>query len=174
MVKATTNSALFENNHQNPLDGVEEALLSNDWVYSRPQHDELAVHIHGKNCNYSLTFLWQEEFQALQFFCLYDMDVPNSKREQAIQAIHKINENIWLGHFEMPDIQKSNSFPQFRHTTLFRGMSISSGADMIADLIDIGVSECERHFNIFDLLARETDLNEDLLNLLTQDTQGQA
>ena len=173
MVKATQNTALFDNTI-NPLDGVEEALMNNDWVYSRPQHDELAVHIHGKNCNYSLTFLWQEEFRALQFFCLYDMDIPNHKREQAIRAIHNVNENIWLGHFELPDIQKNNSFPQFRHTSLFRGANIASGADLIADLIDIGVSECERHFSIFDLLARDTNLDDSLLDLLTQDTQGQA
>ena len=40
----------------NPLDIIEQVVVTNDWVYDRRADDELAVEVPGKWCNYSLYF----------------------------------------------------------------------------------------------------------------------
>jgi hypothetical protein len=154
----------------NPLDSVEDFLSGNDWVFSRPNPDELTVGILGRIGSYRLTFLWQEEFSAMQFFCEYDLRVPKERMETAGRALRVINERIWLGHFDLPE----SGLPCFRHTSLFRGWMHASGAEHIEDLVEIALAECERHHNIFNMLAGSLYLDESIMALMLSDDAGRA
>lgn len=134
---------------QNPLDIMEEIVLANDWAFERSSHDEMLVEVAGRWCSYRLFFFWQDEISAMQFSCQFDMKVPDDRRSDAYELLATINERMWLGHF---DVDSDESVPMFRHTTLLRGHQGAS-VEMLEDLVDIALSECERFYPAFDFVV---------------------
>ena len=61
---ALSNRVLPEDDAINPLDSLEEILVANNWVFSRMNNDELVVQVNGKNCEYRLFFIWQNDMDA--------------------------------------------------------------------------------------------------------------
>ena len=155
----------------NPLDTVEEILNGNDWTFVRLHPDELSVQVTGKNSTYNLTFIWQEEYSAMQFVCEYDLFIPKHRRELTARALAAINEKLWLGHFDVPEERGS---PCFRHTSLFRGMTQNSGAEPVEDMVEIALAECERHHNIFSMLATSISVDDSIFSLMLADEAGKA
>lgn len=155
----------------NPLDSVEEILYANEWTFDRMTEDELTVQITGKMGEYKLLFNWQEEYSAMQFCCLLDMDIKRDAMDAAAKTMTAINSGLWLGHF---DFREGTEIPCFRHTTLFRGMTHTSGAEHIEDLVDIALSECERFYPVFDLLARGVPANDGDMSLALMKVSGVA
>lgn len=157
----------------NPLDSVEDILAANEWAFSRHNEDELNVQITGRHgAVYNMHFFWQEEYGAMQFTCrLDDIEFPAEQLGAAAQAMRKINAGLWLGHFDFHEEQR---VPRFRHTCLFRGMHGASGAEHIEDLVDIALSECERFFPAFDLLARPKDHDDAVFALAMMDSAGES
>jgi hypothetical protein len=153
----------------NPLDSVEEILYANEWVFDRMTEDELTVQITGKMGEYKLLFQWQEQYSAMTFCCLYDLDIHRDAISTASQMMTSINSSLWLGHF---DVREGTNIPCFRHTTLFRGMTHTSGAEHLEDLVDIALAECERFYPVFELLSRGTPANDDDLKLAAMQVAG--
>ena len=155
----------------NPLDSVEEILYANDWIFDRMTEDELTVQISGKMGEYKLFFHWQEQYSAMQFCCQYDIDVKRDAMDMAAKMMTSINSSLWLGHF---DFRPGTEIPCFRHTTLFRGQTQTSGADHIEDVVDIALAECERYFPVFDILSRGLPANDCDLKLALMTVAGES
>jgi hypothetical protein len=163
----------------NPLDGVEEIMMNNDWTFDRLNEDELTVHVSGKMGQYRMVFLWQEDFSALQFCCAPDVSISPNKLDEAARVLNRINADLWLGHF---DVRATDSHglndkayvPCFRHTSLFRGMVESSGVEHMEDLIDIALAECERFYMTFDLLSRTSGQDNKDIVLAMMDVVGRS
>lgn len=155
----------------NPLDCVEEVLSNQDWAFERPDENELSINISGRRGIYGVTFLWDEDNSAMRFSCHYDMNIPKKHMEAASRAVLEINSRLWLGHFTIAG--KANT-PCFRHTSLFRGMTHTSGADHIEELMDTALAECEQHYEIFSLLADSPCMNDGFLNLALMHSAGEA
>jgi hypothetical protein len=162
---------IFEDVVGNPLDNLEDLLSCNDWAFNRLNDDELTVQVEGKKGCYSLTFIWQDAFSAMQFFCEFDKKIPSEKMDQACRILRKINENLWMGHF---DILSRNNAPCYRHTSLFRGFTQSAGNEQIEDLIDIALAESERYHNVFTLLQGANDISDEQLLFVLSDNAGEA
>ncbi len=164
------NFEIFED-VSNPLDSVEDILSSHDWVFERPNNDELSVAVAGRHGHYRMTFLWQEDYSAMQFFCEFDMTVPEARREAAARALQMVNARLWLGHFIL---QEENGVPCFRHTSMFRGQTQSSGAEHVEDLVDIAIAECDRYYGVFNMLACTVSVDDSLLSLALVESAGEA
>ncbi|PZQ43878.1 MAG: hypothetical protein DI551_11245 [Micavibrio aeruginosavorus] len=150
MSNVASENEIFED-VSNPLDSVEDILHANEWTFDRMTEDELTVQITGKMGEYTLQFHWQEEYSAMRFSCLFDLDIKLEALDEAAKTMTSINSGLWLGHFDM---HEKSQTPCFRHTTLFRGQTHTSGAEHIEDLVDIALAECERFYPVFDLLSR--------------------
>lgn len=155
----------------NPLDSVEEILCANDWTFDRMTEDELTVQISGKMGEYTLFFHWQEEYSAMRFVCQFDLDIRREAMDQAAKTMTSINSGLWLGHF---DFREGTEIPCFRHTTLFRGQTQTSGAEHIEDLVDIALAECERFYPVFDLLSRGIPANDCDMKLALMPAVGES
>ncbi len=155
----------------NPLDKVEDVLSANDWTFERMTRDELIVHVSGRHCDYNVFFIWQEDMSALQFCCQYDFEVANDNVSHAGRVLMRVNEGLWMGHFDIPE---DSLIPSFRHTCLFRGLNKHNSNDFLADLVEISLAQCEKHFPVFHLLANNEKLNEDTLSLALMDNSGEA
>ncbi|HPF78919.1 MAG TPA: YbjN domain-containing protein [Alphaproteobacteria bacterium] len=163
----------------NPLDGIEEIMLNNDWTFNRPNEDELTVHVTGKQGQYKMVFLWQEDFSAMQFCCAPDITIAANKLDEAARVINRINADLWLGHFDIRMQDGDNPvaaahIPCFRHTSLFRGMNECSGVEHIEDLIDIAIAECERYHMTFELLSTAVSQDNNDIILAMMDVAGQS
>ncbi len=157
--------------YENPLDSVEEVLSSNDWSFSRMTEDELMVHVSGRYCAYRIYFIWQENFNAMQFCCQYDLTVSKDNLPIAANALMEINAALWLGYFDLP---RENHVPCFRHTTLLRGSSQLSGLDNIGEVVDIALAECERYYPVFHLLSQRVHFDDAKLSLALMDIAGES
>ena len=170
MSNLETRDEIFED-VSNPLDSVEDILHANDWIFDRMTEDELQVQITGKMGEYKLFFHWQEQYSAMQFVCQYDLDVKREAMDMAAKTMTSINSGLWLGHF---DFREGTEIPCFRHTTLFRGQTQTSGAEHIEDLVDIALAECERYYPVFDILSRGVPANDCDMTLALMTVAGES
>ncbi len=155
----------------NPIDSVEEVLSSNNWVFNRMNDDELMVQVCGKACEYRLFFIWQQDMNAMQFCCQFEASVSPANRDAAARAMLGVNENLWMGHFDLP---KTTDIPCFRHTCLFHGLPAGAGLEQIQDLVTISLAQCERHYPLFNLLSAPEAVDEASLQLVMMDSAGRS
>jgi hypothetical protein len=118
-----------------------------------------------------LLFVWQEDLDALQFFASYDIEIKPDNMGPAACALMLVNENLWMGHFEIPrDTRK----PRYRHTCLMRGQNKNASSDHLEDLLDISMIQCERYFSLFQLLNTMDDPDDKMLALALMETRGES
>ena len=129
----------------NPLDMVEQLASGNDWSFERASENEITILVAGRWTDYQVSYTWMDGIEALHLACAFDLRVPERRRADVQHLISMINEQMWIGHF---DVWSEDSSPMFRH-----GMLLSGGAtlaiEQVEDLIDIAISECERYYPAF-------------------------
>ena len=135
----------IENIPLNPIDIVEDVIYQKKWRFSRAADYELVADIASKCCQYRLYFTWSENVRAMSFTITFDLKFPQSKLLKAYELIGLINENLWIGHF---DITSKNGIPAFRHTLLSNN-SNETLHKKFEDLVDIGIYECEKFYPSF-------------------------
>lgn len=154
-----------------PIDTVEDVLSANNWRFNRLNDDELLVDITGKTGSYKLFFIWQEDMSALQFCAQLDQEVEHNNFPTAQKAILKLNEDLWMGHFDLP---LATNKPSFRHTALLPRASRAQMMEVIENLVDVSLAQCERHYPLFALLSSANDLDDQVLSLAVMDTVGES
>jgi hypothetical protein len=154
----------------NPIDLVEEIVVTNAWSHDRTGDDELLVEVTGRWCEYRLYFAWQEEIGALHFAGGFDMKVPKTRRPAVYELLALVNERLWLGHF---DLASEDNSPSFRHVVLLRGAAGAS-AEQVEDLVDIALNECERFYPAFQLVVWAGKTAEDAITAAMIDPVGEA
>lgn len=156
----------------NPLEMVEELCDSKEWKYTRVDNDLLTLTIPGhKGVRYELCLEWQEEFSAVLFSCCIPLEIKDEQYEGACATIQEINENLWMGHF---DLSHKGVFPTYRQTLLFRMIPSGIAVDIVQDTIEIAVAECDRFYTTFQLIqAGDTRLRENLSAAIFE-TVGEA
>jgi hypothetical protein len=154
--------APFELSHDdnNPVSMIEEFVQSKGWTFSRYDDCLINISMPGQKTKYEVSIEWQEEFSALLVACSLPLEISGASREMAVQALDKINQNLWLGHF---DLSNQNKFPTFRHTLLLRMIPTGIAIDLVADILDIAGAECNRFYTTFQLAqAGDIRLHDDL------------
>jgi len=134
-----------DNIQLNPIDIVEDVIYQKKWNFSRADDHELVAEISSGWCMYRLYFTWSENINAISLSITFDISFPETKIRNAYELLGLINENLWLGHF---DITSRNGIPAFRHTILS-----TAETDILhkkfEDLVDIGIYECEKYYPSF-------------------------
>jgi len=154
----------------NPIDVVEELVGANDWIFSRHSDSELMFEVSGHWSGYQMYFLWQHDMGALFFSCQLELRVPETKRAQVFELLATVNENLWIGHF---DLVSEGTAPVYRHTVPLRGAAGAS-AEQLEDLIDAAVVECERFYPALQLVVWGGRSIADALTVARMDTIGRA
>ena len=154
----------------NPLDLVEQIAIANEWPFHRQSEEELAAEVAGHWCQYRLWFFWHPELGVMHLSCALDMKVPAKRREAIYGLLALANEKLWLGHFEL---WSEENAPLFRHAVLARdGSSISD--QVLEDLVEIAVSECERFYPAFQFVIWGGKAPAEALAAAMLETEGEA
>lgn len=158
-------------NDNNPLDLVEEFCEGKGWTFTRHDDNALGVTLPGQKAKLEVNMEWQEEFSALLVACSVPIEISEQNDALAVDALATINENMWLGHF---DLSHKGKFPTFRHTLLLRMIPAGIAVDLVADVLDLAVAECNRFYNTFLMAeAGDTRLHDDL-HAAVFETVGEA
>lgn len=129
----------------NPVDIVEHMAATHDWSFARASEDEVTLVISGKWAEYQVSFTWMSEIEALHLACAFDLKVPERRRSEVIELVSMVNEQLWVGHF---DLWANDGLIMFRHALLLTGGIEASGAQC-ACLLSTAVEACERYYEAF-------------------------
>ena len=162
--------AVMAGNQAGGADKVFDLAVANDWPFHRQSDDELAAEISGQWCHYKLWFAWHPELGVMHLSCALDMKVPVKKRTPVYALLAMANEKLWLGHF---DLWADEGLPVFRHAVLFRE-GIGANAELIEDLVDIAVSECERFYPAFQFVIWGGKDAAEAITAALLETEGEA
>ena len=153
-----------------PVDMLASLFEARGWPFEFVAEDEITVEVQGSWATYQLRGIWRPEDRVLQLLCLPDIRVPDEKRSPMFEVLALINEQLWLGHFEL----WSNS-----GTILFRhGMLVGSDAqlplDLTETLIESAIDECERFYPVFQFVLWGGKTPAEALAASLIETRGEA
>ena len=155
----------------NPLDIVERVAGAADIPFERFIEEELlAAQYTGPWCTYEMWFAYSSDVDALEFRCGYDMKVPDDRLVDIHCLLALINENMWLGHF---DLRQDEKRPTWRHTFIFRGAPHPKEAQ-IEDMLGIALQECNRFYPAFQHVIWAGKSPREALDAALFETAGEA
>ena len=155
---------------EHPLDVVERLASIRDWIFDRAETDEVSVSVSGKWSEYHISFTWIEDVEAMHMACAFDLKVPERRRQEVLQLIASVNEQLWVGHF---DLWSTENVVMFRHALLLAG-----GADptdgQCETMLRVAVEACERYFQAFQFVIWAGKSAREALDSVLFETEGEA
>jgi hypothetical protein len=155
---------------EHPVDMIERLATSNEWVFDRDDEDEISISVAGSWTGYDIAFTWLPDLEALHFVCSFGLKVPPTRRAELAALIALINEQLWVGHFEL---WPSEGLVLFRHSLLLAGGAELNSHQCQAVLAS-AVSACERYYQAFQFVVWAGKSAEDALSTAMFETLGEA
>ena len=161
----------YERDDAAPIDMLETYYAAHGWEFER-HDDEIVVSVKGSWTEYELRALWREEDSVLQFLAFPDIKVTEDRRVAIYETIGLVNEQLWLGHFEL---WSSSGILLYRHAAMIdgeeEGTMTLSGAEMV---VDSAIDECERFYPVFQFVLWGGKSPKDALAAALVETHGEA
>ena len=133
----------------NPLAVVEDIAADNNWSFERSGEDEVTIVSKGDWTDYQLSFTWMNEIEALHLACAFDMKIPAARRAEVQRLIAAINEQLWVGHF---DIWTHTGMIMYRQALVLPGGLTASTAQCETLLVG-AIHACERYYPAFQFVV---------------------
>ena len=155
-----------------PIDMLEHYFSAHGWAYERNGDEEIVATFQGSWAQYELRAIWREDDNVLQFLALPDIRVAADKRPQTYETIGLINEQLWLGHFEL---WQTSGLVLFRHAALLEGEEGGTLTLQQAEtLVETAIEECERFYPVFQFVLWADKTPQEAIAAALIDTQGEA
>ena len=154
----------------NPLDVVERLAAGNDWTFERAGDDEITIVVTGRWTDYQLSYTWMHDIEALHLACAFDLKVPERRREETQQLITLINEQLWVGHF---DLWIKEGMVMYRHALVLAG-GVAASRRQCEALLSTALDTCERYFTAFQFVVWAGKEAKEALAAAMFDTSGEA
>ncbi len=152
-----------------PIEVLEQYFEARGWACERTGEGEIVASATGSWAQYELRGVWRPEDQVLQFLAFPDIKVAADKRIAIFEALSLMNEQLWLGHFE---IWSGSGLVVFRHSTILDGDGLSlEQAEAIAEA---AVEECERFYPVFQFVLWGGKSPGEAIAAALIDTHGEA
>ena len=124
---------------------LEQYFEARGWASERTADGEIVASATGSWAQYELRGVWRSEDQVLQFLAFPDIKVATEKRVAIYEALGLINEQLWLGHFEM---WSASGLIVFRHAASV-GDNDTLSFDQAEAIAEAALEECERFYPVF-------------------------
>lgn len=158
-----------------PIDVLEHYFGQHGWACERDGDEEISATISGSWANVQLKALWREDDRVLQLIALPDVQVPEDKRAAMYETIGRINEQLWIGHFEM---WAADGTVVFRHAALLQSDEDEDEADLTLGqaeaLVEAAIDECERFHPVFQFVLWAGKSPAEAIAAALLDTVGEA
>lgn len=153
-----------------PLAVVEDIAASNNWPFERSGEDELTIVSKGQWTDYQLSFTWMGEIEALHLACTFDMKIPDARRAEVQRLIALINEQLWIGHF---DIWMQSGLIMFRQALPLNG-GLSATSLQCEAMLAGGVDAAERYFPAMQFVVWAGKTAPEAMAAAMFETEGEA
>ena len=154
----------------NPLAAIEDIAAENNWAFERTGDDEISISVAGSWTDYHISFSWMEDFEALHLACAFDMKIPTARRGEVQRLIAAINEQLWVGHF---DIWTHTGMIMYRQALVLPGGLTASTAQCESMLVG-AIHACERYFPAFQFVVWAGKNAAEAMSAAMFDTAGEA
>jgi hypothetical protein len=153
-----------------PLEVVERMASANQWPFERAGEDEIALNVTGRWANYQVSFTWMDDIEALHVACAFDMKVPEPRLAEVQLLVALINEQMWIGHF---DVWTQNGVIMFRHALVLTGGVAASDRQCEA-VLGTALDSCERYFPAFQFVIWAGKSAREAMDSAMFETSGEA
>jgi hypothetical protein len=154
----------------NPLAVVEDIAASNNWSFERSGEDEVTIVSKGDWTDYQLSFTWMTEIEALHLACAFDMKIPPARRAEVQRLIAAINEQLWVGHF---DIWTHTGMIMYRQALVLPG-GIAASTAQCETMLAGALHACERYYPAFQFVVWAGKSAAEAMTAAMFDTEGEA
>ena len=114
--------------------------------------------------------MWRSDDQVLQFLAFPDIKVGADKRSVIYEALGLINEQLWMGHFEM---WSGSGLIVFRHAAIV-GEPENFTFEQAEAISEAAIEECERFFPVFQFVLWGGKSPSEAISAAMIDTAGEA
>jgi hypothetical protein len=156
--------------HANPVDVIENVAALADWSFERSGDDEITISLTGAWCDYHVSFSWMEEVEAVHLACAFDLKVTDLRRTEVTRLIALVNEQLWLGHF---DLWSREGVVMYRHGLLLTG-GVEPTSKQVEGMLNAAIEACERYFQAFQFVVWAGKSAQEALDVALFETVGEA
>jgi hypothetical protein len=154
----------------NPVDVVERLAAGHEWAFDRASDDEVTLLIAGRWADYQVSFTWMPNIESLHLACAFDLKVPERRRGDVLELAALINEQLWVGHF---DIWFNHGIIMFRHALVLSG-GIAAADSQCEMLLGMALDSCEQHYQAFQFVLWAGKNPREALQSAMFETRGEA
>ena len=155
-----------------PVEMLERYYAAHGWTHER-HDDEIVAHVKGSWTEYELRALWRDDDSVLQFLAFPDIKVADDRRPAIYEAIGLVNEQLWLGHFEL---WSSSGILLYRHAAMIDGDDEEGTLSLSAAelLVESAIDECERFYPVFQFVLWGGKTPQEAIAAAMVETHGEA
>lgn len=153
-----------------PVEMLMALFEAHGWVFEQVSDDEISGEIPGSWTTYQIRAIWRREDRVLQLLCLPEIRVGDDKRKVAFELLAMINEQLWLGHF---DLWSQGGMVLYRHGLMLGDDGMLS-LDMAQHAIESAVAECDRFYPAFQFAVWGDKSPREALDAAMVDAMGEA
>jgi hypothetical protein len=164
------NEAIEEAEDAGPVEMLGAMFGAHGWQWEYVSDDEITGEIPGSWTTYQLRAIWRSEDRVLQLLCLPDVRVPDPKRATAFELLALVNEQLWLGHF---DIWSQGGVLLYRHGLMLGDDGVLT-LDMAQTAVDSAIAECDRFYPAFQFVLWGDKSPREALDAAMVDAAGEA
>jgi hypothetical protein len=155
-----------------PIDMLETWYAAHGWSHERIGDDEIVASTSGSWGQYELRGVWRDDDRVLQFLAFPDVKVTEPQYGAIYETIGLINEQLWLGHFEL---WATGGALVFRHAVLLEGGDEPGlGLEQAEALIEAAVDELDRFYPVFQFVMWGGKSPKDAITAAMVETRGEA
>lgn len=163
---------LTDDGRDSPIDALQSWFAAHGWSHERVGDEEIVAATQGSWGQYELRGVWREDDRVLQFLAFPDITVARPQFGQIYETIGLINEQLWLGHFEL---WSSNGSIVFRHAALLEGEEEAElSHDQTDALIDAAAGELDRFYPVFQFVLWGGKSPSEAISAAMVETHGEA
>ncbi|MBK8841101.1 MAG: YbjN domain-containing protein [Hyphomonadaceae bacterium] len=152
------------------MDVVEQTLLAADWACERSEEGMIHCASMTKWGEFGGMFAWRDEPASLNFSLTLDLRAPNAKQSAISELLRKINERLWLGHF---DYWNDEGVAVFRHTIpMFDRIAPDPGE--IAAVLTAALEAADQFLPAFNFVVWAGKSAEEAVAAVVFETHGEA
>ena len=154
----------------NPLQVVEDVASVNSWAFERSGDDEITILVKGRWTDYQVCFTWMRDIEALHLACAFDMKIPEARRSEVQRLIAAINEQLWIGHF---DVWLTTGSIMYRQALILPGGMPASPAQCEL-MLEGALHACERYYPALQFVVWAGKTASEAMDAAMFDTVGEA
>jgi hypothetical protein len=164
--------AEYRANHDEaaPVDMLAALFEARGWHHEVVSPEEITAEVQGSWTTYQVRAIWRGDDNVLQLLCLPDIRVSEAKRSAAHELLSLVNEQLWLGHF---DVWSQGGVLVYRHGLLLGDEGLL-GLGQAQGLVETAVDECDRFYPAFQFVLWGDKSPQDALASAMVDADGEA